>query len=470
MRAFIGRFAIALVVAATVTTAAVASVNHEIDTRVAKIKRIQLLTAPTPPAGENFLIIGSDTRDFEDVEAYHGNFGDPAVETGKNSDTLMVAHVEPGSQRTTVVSFPRDLVVKIRGLDGPQKINAAYGTGGPQAVIDMLADNFDIPIHHYVEVDFKTFQDVVEAIGHISLYFPVVQKDESTGWKIPWPGCVPLNGDAALAYVRSRSLQYLTDDGWVNVDQDAPDLHRIQRQQDFIRRLASLAISRSLGDPFVAVDIADRVLGDIKADDGLERGDVNALIRAFRTVDVNDPNAVQFQTVPTTPDPSAPLSRLVLGAGAQEMIDTLRTFGAEAPPAVTVLPQQVRVRALDGSGQEFAQDTLIKLQQHGFQAAGYGDAPKHAAESEIRYGPNQLPAAKVLLPYVDDAKLVPDSTLSDTLVLVLGDTFVGLTTDPTATTLPPAPVAPAPAETTVPATRKPKAAPTTTIPAGSDCT
>ena len=151
------------------------------------------------------------------------------------------------------------------------------------------------------------------------------------------------------------------------------------------------------------------------------------------------------------------------------MIDTLRTFGAEAPPGVTVLPQQVRVRALDGAGENLAQDTLIKLQQHGFQAAGYGEATKHAFESEIRYGPNQLPAAKALLPYVDDAKLVPDSTLSDTLVLVLGDTFAGLTTDPTATTLPPAPVAPAPVETTVPATRKPTTTPTT-IPAGSDCT
>ena len=28
-----------------------------------------------------------------------------------------------------------------------------------------------------------------EAIGTIALYVPVPQKDESTGWKIPWPGC-----------------------------------------------------------------------------------------------------------------------------------------------------------------------------------------------------------------------------------------------------------------------------------------
>jgi hypothetical protein len=134
----------------------------------------------------------------------------------------------------------------------------------------------------------------------------------------------------------------------------------------------------------------------------------------------------------------------------------------------------VRVRVLDGSGEKLAQDTLIKLQQHGFQSDGYGDATKHAEESEIRYGPNQLPVAKALLPYVDDAKLVADPSLTDTLVLVLGDTFVGLTTDPTATTLPPAPVLPLSADVVAPPKAAkndaPAGATTTTIPAGSDCT
>ena len=64
-------------------------------------------------------------------------------------------------------------------------------------------------------------------------------------------------GEYALAYVRSRSLEYLIDGKWQLTGQDAPDIYRIQRQQDFIRKLAGLAISRSLGDPFVALDVAD---------------------------------------------------------------------------------------------------------------------------------------------------------------------------------------------------------------------
>ena len=39
------------------------------------------------------------------------------------------------------------------------------------------------------------------------------------------------------------------------------DLDRIPRQQDFIRKLAGLAIGKSLSDPFLAIEISDNVLG-----------------------------------------------------------------------------------------------------------------------------------------------------------------------------------------------------------------
>jgi LCP family protein required for cell wall assembly len=466
VRAFFGRFAIALVVATTVAAGAVASVNREIDSRVQKIRRISLLTAQPPPAGENFLIIGSDTRDFAGVDSYNGVFGDPTVETGKNSDTLMVAHVQPGAQRTLIVSFPRDLLVDIRGLNGKQKINAAYGTGGPQAVIDTLSDNFDIPIHHYVEVDFKSFQDIVEAIGNVQVYFPNATRDEFTGVDVPEPGCVALDGPNALAYVRSRTPEYRVDGEWTIGDQDAPDLHRIERQQQFIRKLAALAVSKSLSDPFLALEISDKVLGDIKADTGLERGDVNALINAFRTVDVNDPNAVQFQTIPTVPDPANPRSTLVLGDGAQAMIDELRTFGDESPTVASVVPSQVKVKVVDASGKGVAQDTLTKLAQQGFVPAGYSTAKSKVLVSEIRYGPDHLASAEALIPFVAGAKLVNDPSLGKTVVLVLGEFFPGLTVDPTATTRPAAPVDTTPEDAT---TTDAPATTTTTRPAGQEC-
>ena len=162
-----------------------------------------------------------------------------------------------------------------------------------------MSENFDIDIHHYVEVDFKSFQDVVDAIGNVRIYVPGRVRDLETGLFIPYgAGCYPIDGTYALEYVRSRSMEISDPNGpivdpetgehWRLLDVRA-DLDRIPRQQDFIRKLAGVAISKSLDDPFLALDIADRVLGDIKADTGLDRSDVDALIRAFKTVDVDDP-------------------------------------------------------------------------------------------------------------------------------------------------------------------------------------
>ena len=36
---------------------------------------------------------------------------------------MMVAHVEPGPQKTFVVSFPRDLMVDVPGFAGKSQIN-----------------------------------------------------------------------------------------------------------------------------------------------------------------------------------------------------------------------------------------------------------------------------------------------------------------------------------------------------------
>ena len=91
---------------------------------------------------------------------------DPDTE-GQRSDTIMVAHVEPGSQQTFVVRFPRDLMVNVPGTPGKSQINAAYAIGGPQLVIDTLKENFGIDINHYLEVDFKSFQEIVDTIGYV---------------------------------------------------------------------------------------------------------------------------------------------------------------------------------------------------------------------------------------------------------------------------------------------------------------
>src|SRR6201999_4251622 len=98
------------------------------------------------------------------------------------------------------------------------------------------------------------------------------------------------------------------------------------------------------------VQLIDNVLGEISADPGLSRDDVNALVRAFRTVDVNDQSSVRFETLPVDPDPNNPNVTLVPSADAAEVIQQLNSFGDNSPKAATVQPSQVKVRVLDATG------------------------------------------------------------------------------------------------------------------------
>jgi LCP family protein required for cell wall assembly len=94
---------------------------------------------------------------------------------------MMIAQVEPDAKRTVVISFPRDLWGTIPGQPGMPKINAAYGIGGPQLVIDTLKYNFDIDVQHYIEVNFLSFQAVVDAIGYVKVSFPYPARDQNSG-------------------------------------------------------------------------------------------------------------------------------------------------------------------------------------------------------------------------------------------------------------------------------------------------
>ncbi len=478
-RAFFGRYLISLVVATSLVVAGVALVNRGIDERVQKIPRVKLVLATPPPQGANYLIIGSDTRKFAgesgDVQGFGDPTNDPSVQ-GQRSDTLMVAHVEPGSQRTVVVSFPRDLWVTIPGHEGMYKINAAYDFGGPQLVIDTLKANFDIDINHYLEVDFKSFQAIVEAIGYVKVYFPYPARDQETGVNALAAGCFPLDGQAALAYVRSRSLEYYIDGQWVYDGQDAPDLHRIQRQQAFIRKLTGLAIEKSLGDPLLAVDIADpRVALSAgrhpaqpcrrqRADPRLPHGQR----QRPEHVAVRDRARGRGDRARRPVDPH-------LGDGWEQTVAQLRTFGDNTPPPPIVAPQQVTVKVVDGSGKDLAIGTARALRDQRFHASVAKTTPAGATTSdagvtttvapvtttEIHYAPDQVEEAKALLNYVPDAKLVPDPAATGSVLLVLGTSFPGtITVPPTTTTLPGTPTI---APTTAPPTT------TTTIPAVQNC-
>ena len=94
------------------------------------------------------------------------------------------------------------------------KINSAFnGTGGgPERVIKTLEQNFGFSINHYLEVDFRSFEGIVNAIGSVPVYIPHPALDTFTGFVAVNAGCYHLDGYDALQWVRTRHIEFLNPD------------------------------------------------------------------------------------------------------------------------------------------------------------------------------------------------------------------------------------------------------------------
>jgi LCP family protein required for cell wall assembly len=450
-RAFAGRFLIAVVVGALLMGAAVTGVNEEVGRKLDRIPKIELTTAPVPPGGANYLVVGSDSRAFVGNELEATAFGDATSEVGRRSDTIMLVHVEPKAQRTLVVSFPRDLWVNIPGR-GMGKINSAYDEG-PQLLIDTLKQNFDVDVNHYIEVDFKSFIDLVDSLGQVTVYLPYQARDAYTGLDIATPGCVPLDGERSLQYVRSRYLEFANPEiaRWIPAD-IIPDLGRIGRQQEFLRRLAGLAVQKSLANPFTANVVADRVVKGLKADDAFDRTSVFALLDAFRTLNPDDQSALEMVTVPTRGGPS-PGGLSVLYADTAnplfgQIVDRLRTF--DRTPAPLPTPTEIRLRVVNASGRDGLGVAVTRqLRDLGFAVVEPVDTTERIPGIDVRVAREQVPKGKRVLRFIEPAAQLTVVEPTDVdVTLVLGRAFAAIavpadaTVDPGAPTDPPAPAGP----------------------------
>ena len=348
VRMFAGRLGIALCVASLCMVGAVLAVNYVIDVKLSTVSRVGLKTAAATSGPENFLVVGSDTRAFtEGNSTLQQQFGNQAQNGGQRSDTMMVIRVDPSTSKTLVVSFPRDLWVQVPGI-GLSKINSAYDAG-PQRVIDMLKRDFNISINHFVQVDFKSFQGVVNAIGTVPVYVPYQARDDLTGLYQPVAGCERFNGADALAYVRSRDLEYYSEQRaeWLPADA-VPDIDRIARQQQFIRTLAGIAVKAGLSNPLTANAIVNRVLENLTVDSNLSKNDVLNLVDAFRTINPNNTGHVQFATMPWVEGPNQ-AGQEVLYVRQPDADTLLARLGGSANPSEVSINGNVPTTSTGGS-------------------------------------------------------------------------------------------------------------------------
>jgi len=427
------RALLALGVVAAIVASSFVLVMVVVGIKLGSADQVDILLADAPSGGGgNYLLIGSDSRSFVADDAAAEAFGDAGDAGGQRSDTIMVLHFDPDSSRSLLVSFPRDLWVDIPGT-GDSKLNAAFNDG-PQSVVDTIETNFGVPIHHYVEVNFVTFRDLVDAVGSVPVFFPTPARDELSGLNIPYYGCAELDGAASLSFVRSRHLElYDNETGrWENADA-IPDLGRIGRQQAFLRVLGQRAMDRAFTNPFAANEIIDRAVGSLTIDSDFGRIDAFRLAAAF--AGDGDAGGLESQAVPTAPASRSGQSVLVATEDAEGLLQRLRDFETVAPSSDVgdATPGGTTVRVLNATSVSgLAGEALGDLVGNGFNDGGTGNTSDSLETTEVRYRSGADGEAALVASFVvGPVELIEDGSIEGVdVVVALGTTFERITSPP----------------------------------------
>ncbi len=395
--------------------------NYKVGDTLSHTKKIANLHFPEGPAeGGNYLIIGSDSRAFVSDAAQEKAFGSKATQTGQRADVMMVLHIDPSQKSSYLVSFPRDLMVNFPG-QGVRQLNSAFDAGaqGPQKVIDILNQDFDVKVNHYVQVNFKAFISVVDAIGTINVFFQNPTRDTFSGLNVPVPGCIALDGGNALAFVRSRHREELIGGQWRDRS-GRSDLDRIGRQQDFIRRLAAKASGQASQNPLAAIDIANAVVPKLAVDAQLSTDDILRLVRTFRNVDPSQSGALEMTTLPVVPQPSNRNRLIVDQTLADPVLAKLRFGAATTTAPVSVQPSDVTVQVLNGSATAGAAGKAeAQFQERSFAPASPGNAAT-TVKTQVRYKPGAQAKAALVAQFLDGVGVpIEDPTLKDVDVSVV---------------------------------------------------
>jgi LCP family protein required for cell wall assembly len=285
------------------------------------------------PTAQNFLITGADNNACIDPGSpYAGAFG---ARSGERSDTIMIMRVDPSTNLAAVLSFPRDLYVKIPD-HGKSRINGAYRRDDPQLLIDTILNEFNVPVDHFMQIDFCAFKEIVDAVKGVGVPLPFAVRDTNTGLNVPQPGCFTFTGDHALAYVRSRHLQYMDDATGKWRDDPSADRGRIARQQDFLRRTMSAALNqKGLLDPKVISSLYATYKDDLVVDSGLSPAKMIEFAGVLRKL---KPAGVRTYQIEATGRKIGGADVLIFN-DTKNMTDILNIFRGLAPMAGA--PEQV---------------------------------------------------------------------------------------------------------------------------------
>ena len=192
----------------------------------------------------SYLLIGSDER-TENSSPARGYV------KGKRADVLILGLINNQTNKTSIVSIPRDLLIRNSCTEETQRINSSFSSNNCGNGVENLAASIlnltGITIEHLALFNFEGFEKIIDSVGGIEL---CVDNTIREGFSFELQrGCQVVSGEISLNWVVSRNTEVLVgnkivdDNGndastWRKLN-NVSDLTRIQRQQDVVIELLS---------------------------------------------------------------------------------------------------------------------------------------------------------------------------------------------------------------------------------------
>ncbi|CAL9563959.1 LCP family protein [Streptomyces sp. enrichment culture] len=323
------------------------------------------VAAPTPnAAGQtplNILLIGSDARDSAENQQLGGareTFGSTPL-----ADVQMLVHLSADRSNMSVVSMPRDTLLKIPKCTDPDDgevypasegrvmTNQSLGHGGPGCTVATWQELTGIHIDHFVMVDFAGVVSMADAVGGVPVCVDAnIHSRDSTGHgsglKLA-KGTHPVKGEQALQWLRTR---YGFEDG--------SDLARAKAQHMYLNSMVRvLRENATLSSPNKLRRLAEEATEALTVDPGLDSVkklyDLSTELRKVkpeRITMTTMPNRYVGARVEPTED-AEQLFRLVREDIALDGKDAKKKPDAEpAPPADPAAPDaEIAVQVRNGT-------------------------------------------------------------------------------------------------------------------------
>ena len=379
----------------------------------------------------NYLIIGSDNRQVPGGAAFGSH------QSENLSDTVILAHLSGDGKSARLVSFPRDMLVRIpsckrwhgaTGVTQPRddKFNVAYSLGGPACTIKVVQELSGITVDDFIVVSLPGFVQISNALGGVEVCVPNAVNDKQSSIYLP-AGRYKVKGVKALGFVRER---------------DQLGGSRIRRQQEFLASAVKSATRTGLlANPPKLYHLLDVTTKAITTGH-LSLNDLRKLAQRFQHI---KPGNVTFYTVPTLPERRMHLAGYGNAAGvfvdpldrpaADRLFNEIKAGSPVAAPTPTGTPNanlivpasRVPVRVLNGTGVKGAASRAADaLRSAGFNVVSTGDADANTyTQTIVRYGAQRVQSSQTLAAAVPGSVRQYDAGLGNIVDLVVGSSFTG---------------------------------------------